>query len=297
MDPFPKGLCCTLLPPKGEGEHKRNYSSSQENIPIISDHVPTHKKPVRDEEFGSYLAGLIEGDGYICLVGSPNFTISFHVNDAPLAYYIKKRVGFGTVSKVKDKNALIYRANKSGTIKIAQLINGKLRTDKIASFNSVLNHINKKLETPLEIKEKDQSSLRRSYWLAGFTDADGSFQIKAICRKDRKQGYEIRLKLQIDQKTKFILDQIKEEFGGYLGNRKPQDTWYYETTSFGSAKKVINYFDYYHLLSSKHINYLKWRKVYRIVQRKEHITKKGIESILKIKSTMNSYSKEYLNYK
>lgn len=285
MDP----LCSTL-----RVQHKRNYSSSPcgENIPIISDHVPTHKKPVSDEEFGSYLAGLIEGDGYICLVGSPNFIISFHNNDAPLAYYIKKRVGFGTVSKVKDKNALIYRANKSGTIKIAQLINGKLRTDKIASFNSVLNHINKKLETPLEIKEKDQSSLRRSYWLAGFTDADGSFQIKAISRKDRKQGYEIRLKLQIDLKTKFILDQIKEEFGGYLGYRKPQDTWYYETTSFGSAKKVINYFDYYHLLSSKHINYLKWRKVYRIIQRKEHITKKGIESILKIKSTMNSYSKE-----
>ena len=160
MDPFPKGLCSTLY--IRSVQHKRNYSSSGENIPIISDHVPTHKKPVSDEEFGSYLAGLIEGDGHICLIGS-NFTISFHNNDAPLAYYIKKRVGFGTVSKLKDKNALIYRANKSGTIKIAQLINGKLRTDKIASFNSVLNHINKKLETPLEIKEKDQSSLRRSY--------------------------------------------------------------------------------------------------------------------------------------
>jgi len=90
----------------------------------------------------------------------------------------------------------------AGTIKIANLINGKLRTDKIDSFNNILNHINKKLDTPLAIHGKDTSSLRRSYWLAGFTDSDGSFQIKTICRKERKQGYEIRLKLQLGRSTK-----------------------------------------------------------------------------------------------
>jgi hypothetical protein len=61
----------------------------------------------------------------------------------------------------------------------------------------------------------------------------------------------------LDPKTKFILNQIKEEFGGYLGYRKTQDTYYFGTTSFSSAKKVINYFDHHHLLSSKHVNYLK----------------------------------------
>jgi hypothetical protein len=100
------------------------------------------------------------------------------------------------------------------------------------------------------------------------------------------------LKLQFDQKTKFILDQFKEKFAGHIGYRKTQDTYYFGTTSFSSAKKVINYFDHYHLLSSKHVNYLKWRKVYRIIQSREHLTKKGIEKILKIKLSMNSYSKE-----
>jgi len=88
------------------------------------------------------------------------------------------------------------------------------------------------------------------------------------------------------------LDQIKEEFSGYLGYRKTQDTFYFGTTSFSSAEKVINYFDHYHLLSSKYVNYLKWRKVYRMIQNREHLTKKGIEKILKIKLSMNSYSKE-----
>jgi len=50
---------------------------------------------------------------------------------------------------------------------------------------------------------------------------------------------------------------MKKYFGGNIGYRKTQDTYYYGSTSFGSAKKVIEYFDNFHLLSSKHVNYLK----------------------------------------
>lgn len=141
-------------------------------------------------------------------------------------------------------------------------------------------------------QEKNNSTLANSYWLAGFSDAVASFQIKALSRKGRKFGYEIRLNYQIDQKNKLILEKVKEAFGGSIGCRKTQDTFYYGSVNFGSARKVINYFDKFHLLSSKHINYLKWRKAYRIIQRKEHLTKKGIDQILKLKLSMNSYSKD-----
>jgi LAGLIDADG endonuclease len=68
---------------------------------------------------------------------------------------------------------------------------------------------------------------------------------------------EVRLNFQIDQKKDNLLLLIKEFLGGNIGYRKSQDTYYYGSTSFGSAKNVINYFDNFHLLSSKHINYLK----------------------------------------
>jgi len=68
---------------------------------------------------------------------------------------------------------------------------------------------------------------------------------------------EARLNFQIDQKKDIILVLIKNYLGGNIGYRSSQDTYYYGSTSFGSAKKVINYFDKFHLLSSKHINYLK----------------------------------------
>jgi hypothetical protein len=50
---------------------------------------------------------------------------------------------------------------------------------------------------------------------------------------------------------------IKDFFGGNISYRENQDTYYYGSTSSGSARKVIKYFDEYHLQSNKYINYLK----------------------------------------
>jgi hypothetical protein len=68
---------------------------------------------------------------------------------------------------------------------------------------------------------------------------------------------EIRLSFQIDQKYGDLLILIKNYLGGNIGYRSTQDTYYYSSTSFSSAKKVINYFDKFTLLSSKFIRYLK----------------------------------------
>ena len=83
--------------------------------------------------------------------------------------------------------------------------------------------------------------------------------------------------------------------GGNIGYRKSQDTYYYGSTSFGSAKKVINYFDKFHLLSSKHVNYLKWRKAYLIIQNKDHLNKDGIEKIINLKMANKNIFKRLLN--
>jgi hypothetical protein len=60
----------------------------------------------------------------------------------------------------------------------------------------------------------------------------------------------------------------------------------YNSINFQSAKLIVDYFDNFNLNTSKYINYLKWRKVYRIVQRKEHLTIKGITKIRKIQKNL-----------
>jgi hypothetical protein len=271
----------------GTSETIRNNIESINNISI---HVPTHLRPLNDEQFGHYLAGLIDGDGHFS--SKQQLLIVFTSFDVKLAYYIKQVIGFGKVKKVKDKNAYLYIiSNKEGIIRTINLINGKLRT--LNKFNQVINNI---LANPsyakeaqnLEFKINDSSDLRNP-WIAGFSDADASFQVKVINRENKPRP-EVRLNYQIDQKHNDLLLLIKEFFGGNIGYRSSQDTYYYGSTSYGSAKKVINYFDHFHLQSSKHISYLKWRKVYLLILNKEHLTEKGLNKIRKFKESMNRHS-------
>jgi hypothetical protein len=102
----------------------------------ISDHLIKHNKPKTDEEFGYYLAGLIEGDGYF---GDHRFEITFNKEDTFLAYYIKKRIGYGSVLSLKSKNYIKYVLRHSeGLKRVLGLVNGKFLTDK--KINQILTH-------------------------------------------------------------------------------------------------------------------------------------------------------------
>lgn len=287
----------TLILKSGTSETIRDNT---ENIKNISIHPSTHLKPLNDEQFGHYLAGLIDGDGHFS--SNQQLVIIFSSLDIQLAYYIKKMIGFGHVRKITNKNAYVYIiSNKEGIIRAINLINGKLRT--INKFNQVIGNIlahpkysssgtNYAIEN-IDFKMNESNDFN-NHWIAGFSDADASFQIKIIDREDRAVP-EIRLNFQIDQKDNYILLLIKKIFGGNIGyrKRKSQDTYYYGSTSFGSAKKVINYFDTFHLQSSKYNNYVKWRKAYIIIQEKGHLTERGVDNIIKLKNSMNRNSVQY----
>lgn len=264
-----------------------------ENVKFISVHVPTHLKPLNDEQFGHYLAGLIDGGGHFS--SKQELVIVFSSLDVNLAYYLKERLSYGSVKKVKDKNAyLLIISKKEGITKIINLINGKIRTENkfYQITKNILGHIKfTDLKDQINFKLNLTNDFK-NHWIAGFSDADSSFQIKVLNRTNK---IEVRLNYQIDQKNNKILLLIKDFFGGNLEYRKSQNTYYYGSTSFGSAKKVINYFDHYHLLSSKHINYLKWRKAYIIIQNKDHLTDSGVKKIISLKTTMNSFNTETTN--
>lgn len=143
-----------------------------------------------------------------------------------------------------------------------------------------------------------------NHWLAGFIDSDGSFQIKIRmssnnpnCSRSKKP--EVRLKLQIAQKQREILDAIRLFLAGptkkgvYIGERMQKSkngseltTYYLETTSFSAFKRVANYIDHYPLISYKRLKYMWIRKAYLIVQSKDHINPEGLKKIQEFKEKM-----------
>ena len=97
-------------------------------------------------------------------------------------------------------HTLLILSNKKGMLNVINLINGKLKTEH--RFNQVVNNVlsHTKYADQNSNFTIDSSNDLNNHWLAGFSDADASFQIKIIRRITRKKP-EIRLNFQIDQKS------------------------------------------------------------------------------------------------
>jgi len=253
------------------------------------EHLKIHNKPNSDEDFGYYLAGLIEGDGYI---GKRSIEIAFHISDKSLAFFLKKKIGFGNVIKYSHtKNAVRYCLwNKEGIHKIFNLINGKFCSDnKINQIKKYkyLKDFNLKLLPSMlsrnhndKLKQKDW--ILNNYWLCGFTDADGSFTIHLSNSKTHKLGKNLKLEYKISQKKDDILLVIKESFGGHIYYDSKGSVYRYRFASLKEQHKVLEYFDKFQLNSVKFIRYLKWRKCYKLYLERQHLTSSGIKKILNI---------------
>lgn len=229
---------------------KRTSETIRDNTArLISIHVPKNFKPISDNEFGDYLAGLIDSKGNFNK--QQELIIVFHRNEASLAYYLKKRIGYGTVKKIKDKDIIIFMIfKKEGLKKIINLVNNKLRTK--SKFNEViLNIINKDdYYNDINFNLKLDDNLK-NYWLAGFSDLSGNFQDN-ISEKPK-------LYFQITSNEKYLLLLIKNFLSGNISYNESRNIYTYFSEDL---KKIINYFDRYKLFSTNYINFLRWRKIY-----------------------------------
>lgn len=243
----------------------------------ISDHMKKHKKPISDLDFGYYLAGLIEGNGYF---GDRRLEIIFHERDKFLAYFIKKRIGYGSVYKINNNTYRYCLRHQEGLKYVLSLVNGKFLTEN--KINQLIKHKYDQL-FKIEIFKPSNFDLTKNYWLAGFSDADSCFFISIKNSKTHKLGKSIQLEYKLKQKDKTPLSKIQNFFSGNIHYYLKEDIFCYNSSSNKTNFNFINYFDIFHLNSSKYIEYFKWRKVYRMMIRKEHLTDIGFFKIFKIK--------------
>nr|AYE93207.1 LAGLIDADG homing endonuclease [Termitomyces sp.] len=187
-----------------------------------------------------------------------------------------------------------------GLKKVLNLLNGKLIN--INTINQLLTH---KYNTifNIDILPPANFDITSNYWLTGFIDAKGNFGINTLENSDNFiLEFYIKYPQTKDPKGEnfFILNLIKKTFGAegtkrgniYLdGEKSPsapsaEQTFVYKTSDVKSIKLIIDYLDKFQLNSYKHVKFFKWRKVYRIIQRKEHCLDKNIKKIKKIEKNL-----------
>ena len=131
------------------------------------------------------------------------------------------------------------------------------------------------------------------YYLAGFTDGEGSFNVSFRPRPDYRIPWKISLCFNISQKEKVILALFKRYLGCGTMRMRSDGVWYYEVNNFNAIwEKVIPFFKKYRFLSAKKKrDFYKFCQIAKIIHQGEHLTIEGIKRILKIRDRMNEGGK------
>jgi len=131
------------------------------------------------------------------------------------------------------------------------------------------------------------------YYLAGFTDGEGSFNLSFCKRKDYAMPWKVSLCFNISQKDKVILALFKRYLACGTMRSRPDGVWYYEVNNINAIREnIIPFFKKFGFLSAKKKrDFVKFKQLNRIIQDKGHLTEDGIKQILSIRKTMNDGGK------
>lgn len=131
------------------------------------------------------------------------------------------------------------------------------------------------------------------YYLAGFADGEGSFNLSFRPRTDYQAPWKISLCFNISQKDRVILTLFKRYLGCGTIRGRPDGVWYYEVNNLNAIREnVIPFFKRFGFLSAKKKrDFSKFCQLAELILQHTHLTKEGIKNILEIRREMNDGGK------
>jgi hypothetical protein len=288
---------------------RASFSSSAAGLVLSS----PNSKDLPFQLFGSYLAGLIEGDGTIFVPRTkrdalgrlryPAIEISFHSKDFPLALLIQKNLNsLGCavgIHKKKGSNSYVLAIHdRLGLLTTCSLINGYMRTPKINALYRLFDWFSDTSDVLFVKSSIDQSPIDSSPWLAGFIDADGHFFIRAQTPSAVSKYGRVECRFEIEQRQtdlsgdslRPVLDLLALFLKTTVKSTKintQHPKFRVRTVNLSSNLILIQYLSKFPLFSSKHLDFLEWQRTFEIISTKAHKTQQGLDSIFLYKSLVN----------
>lgn len=185
-----------------------------------------------------------------------------------------------------------------------------MRSPKIHKLHSLIEWINANYGlNPITALEIDSSPLSSNGWFVGFSDGDGSFQIRCTetaAYRRVETSYELT-QSRIDPNlfaayrplmvliSAFTLAKLGERVRKVTGS--PDRHFYLiRNTSQSGASVIANYFNLFPLLSSKYLDFLAWSESQAIINAKLHYRESGdvgFNRIKYLKGTINAQRTVY----
>ena len=129
------------------------------------------------------------------------------------------------------------------------------------------------------------------WFLTGFADGEGSFMIKTRKSSKYRLGWTVEpvFQIKLHGRDKELLISLQIYLGGAgTITRGGKDSAVYMVRSLKQISNVIiPHFDKYPLITQKLGDYLIFKEVIGIIQRKEHLTREGLDKVIALKANLN----------
>lgn len=135
------------------------------------------------------------------------------------------------------------------------------------------------------------------YWVTGFTDAEGSFSIDVSKQSNTNSGRKVNPEFRINLHLRDILliRKIHSFFGVGSVYERENDVAIYSVKSLEDIKNIIiPHFDKYPLITQKKADYILFKEVINLLNKKAHRDTEGVKKIIGFKSSMNKGLSEKL---
>ena len=139
----------------------------------------------------------------------------------------------------------------------------------------------------------DRIPTHLGWYLAGFTDGEGSFNVSFRPRGDYSLPWKVSLCFNISQRDPVILALFKKHLECGTMRQRQDGVWYYEVNNLQPIlENVIPFFGRFGFLSAKKKrDFAKFVTLAEMFEAGRHLRRSGIEEILRVRSDMNDGGK------
>ena len=147
-----------------------------------------------------------------------------------------------------------------------------------------------KIRSVRKISRKDLNREELGFFIAGFVEGEGSFNVSLRRKADYKVSWQVVMSFNVSQKDPTILKIIQKRLScGIIKVRKRDGLFSYDATNPADIiHKVIPFFERYPVLSvSKVKNFSIFCQIARLMEKGAHRNPDGLRKILKLRETIN----------
>lgn len=129
-------------------------------------------------------------------------------------------------------------------------------------------------------------------FVTGLTDAEGCFTVRIWENKRTKfkRNVQLDFKIKMLENETELLSMIRSFFNcGILWHYRKDGTVWFRVQDISSIKNnIIPHFLKYPLRGTKYLDFLSFKKAFDIIERKEHLTEKGMNKLYNLSKGMNT---------